>query len=120
MTIIEIANRLVELNKSHSYEQVFKELYAANLVSAEPSDTEDTAAKGFAGVAAKGEWWNSTHETHGVKITGPWPHGNRFIVGFEMDVTNKESGQRFSMSEMALYTVEDGKIVREEFFYPMP
>jgi ketosteroid isomerase-like protein len=119
MSIIEIANRLIELNKSHSYEEVYKELYSPELVSAEPSDTSDTAAKGFAGVAAKGEWWASTHEMHGVTITGPWPHGNRFIVGFEMDVTNKESGQRFTMNEMALYTVENGKIVREEFFYAM-
>ncbi len=117
MTIIEIANKLIELNKKHAYEDVYRELYSPNLISAEPHDTPDTAAKGFAGVAAKGEWWASTHEMHDLKITGPWPHGDRFIVGFEMDVTNKESGQRFTMSEMALYTVEDGKIVREEFFY---
>jgi ketosteroid isomerase-like protein len=27
------------------------------------------------------------------------------------------AGQRMQMEEVGLYTVEDGKIVREEFFY---
>jgi predicted ester cyclase len=35
-------------------------------------------------------------------------------------VTNRSSGQRMQLSEMALYTVKDGKIVREQFFYHMP
>jgi ketosteroid isomerase-like protein len=30
----------------------------------------------------------------------------------------KPSGQRMQMNEMGLFTVKDGKIVREEFFYP--
>jgi len=34
-------------------------------------------------------------------------------------VTMKPTRQRFTMEEMALYTVKDGKIVREEFFYTM-
>ena len=50
-------------------------------------------------------------------MTGPWPHDNRFIVGFQIDVTNKPSGRRMYLDEVGLYTVENGKIVREEFFY---
>jgi ketosteroid isomerase-like protein len=34
-----------------------------------------------------------------------------------MDFTNKETGQRMQMDEHALYTVKDGKIVEERFFY---
>ena len=37
---------------------------------------------------------------------------------FDMDVTNKESGQRMQMREVGVYTVKNGKILREEFFYP--
>lgn len=47
----------------------------------------------------------------------PWPHDDKFIVGFKMDVTNKPSGQRMTMEEMGLYTVKNGKIVSEAFFY---
>ncbi len=37
-----------------------------------------------------------------------------------MDVTAKATGQRMQMTEMALYTVENDKIVMEEFYYFMP
>jgi ketosteroid isomerase-like protein len=30
------------------------------------------------------------------------------------------TGQRSVLTEMALYTVKDGKIVREQFFYNVP
>ena len=43
---------------------------------------------------------------------------DRFALIFDMDVTNRETGQRMQMREVGLYTVADGKIVREEFFYP--
>ena len=52
-------------------------------------------------------------------VAGPWPHDDRFIVTYRYDVTNKPSGRRFMMEEAALYTVRDGKIAREEFFYSM-
>jgi hypothetical protein len=35
-------------------------------------------------------------------------------------MTFKPNGQRNRMSEMALYTVKDGKVVREQFFYNVP
>jgi ketosteroid isomerase-like protein len=44
----------------------------------------------------------------------------QFAVSYDFDVTQKASGQRFAMTEMALYTVKDGRIVREQFFYHMP
>ena len=40
-----------------------------------------------------------------------WPHGNKFIVRFQFNITNKPSGQRMRMEEMGLYMVENGKIV---------
>lgn len=46
------------------------------------------------------------------------PHGDdRFAVIFDISVKHKESGEVSDMKEVALYTVGDGKIVREEFFY---
>ena len=36
---------------------------------------------------------------------------------FDMDVTNKPSGERTRLSEVALYTVANGKIVEEQFLY---
>lgn len=50
-------------------------------------------------------------------MTGPWPNGNRFVVGCQYDVTFKPTGKRMKLDEVGLHTVEGGKIVREEFFY---
>ena len=38
------------------------------------------------------------------------------MVGFKMDVTPK-GGARHTMDEVGLYTVKDGRIVEERFFY---
>ena len=61
----------------------------------------------------------ANHEIHGASVRGPFPHGDRFCVLFEYDVTFKPEGKRFKMEEVAHYTVHDGKVVREEFFYAM-
>ena len=66
----------------------------------------------------QGQWWRDNHEVHSASVTGPWPNGDRFIVGFQYDITNKPSGTRMKMDDTALFTVKNGKIVREEFFYP--
>ncbi|HLZ10156.1 MAG TPA: SnoaL-like domain-containing protein, partial [Chloroflexota bacterium] len=50
--------------------------------------------------------------------SGPYPHDNRFAVRFVFDITNKETGKRTTMDEVGLFTVDNDKITREEFFYP--
>ena len=121
MTTIDIANKLVSLCRECKDHEAQRLLYAEDAVSVEAGAPagQDPEMKGLAAIRAKGEWWYANHEVHQVTITGPWPHGDRFILGFKIDVTPKATGQRFQMEEMALYTSRDGKIVREEFFYHM-
>jgi hypothetical protein len=83
---------------------------------------QDPKSEGIAAVKAKGEWWTKNHEIHKSEVSGPWPHGDRFIVRFTYEVTPKAgpmANKRFTMDEAALYTVKDGKVVHEEFFYSM-
>ena len=77
----------------------------------------DGWVRGLKAIMEKGKKWSDTHEIHKAEVEGPWPNGNRFIVKFSYDVTNKPSGKRIQMEEGALLTVENDKIVREEFFY---
>ena len=118
MTALEIANKLVELCRQGRNHEA-KALYADDAVCVEaiapPGGQKETV--GLAAIRAKGEWWRANHEIHSAHVAGPWPHGNKFIVGFQFDITNKPSGRRFTMEEMGLYTVENGMIVREEYFY---
>jgi ketosteroid isomerase-like protein len=57
---------------------------------------------------------------HDSKVNGPFIGENQFAVQFEFETTFKPTGQRSRMTEMALYTVKDGKIVHEHFFYNPP
>jgi ketosteroid isomerase-like protein len=121
MTTMDIARKLVELCRQGKNEEALDTLYADDAVSVEAMAMPDAPpeVKGLAAIKAKGEWWMNNHEIHSSSVTGPWPHGDRFIVGFQFDVTNKPSGRRIKMEEAGLYHVRDGKIVREEFFYDM-
>ena len=119
MSVNEIANRYVTLCKEGRYETCLDELFAQDAVSVEafaPPGT-DPVASGLAAIRAKGEWWTANHEVHKAEVFGPYPNGDRFAVRFVLDVTNKPSKKRMAMDEIGLFTVENGKISREEFFY---
>lgn len=119
MNTMEIARKLVELCKQGKNMEALDTLFAEDMVSVEAVTMSgmEQEAKGLAAVKKKNEWWGANHEVHSASVTGPWPNGDRFVVGYEFDVTNKPSGKRMKMDEVGLYTVRDGKIVREEFFY---
>ena len=69
----------------------------------------------------KAEWWVANHTVHSATVTGPFIglRPDQFVVMFDIDMTAKESGQRSRLAEVGLYTVKDGKVVREEFLYLM-
>jgi hypothetical protein len=119
MNTRDIGTRLVELIRAGKVREAKDELYAADAVSVEAATVQgmDRTAHGLGAIKAKGEWWYGNHDVHSLIVTGPFPHDGRFIVTFEMDVTNTDSGQRIQMQEAGLYTVANGKIVKEEFFY---
>ena len=118
MNTTEIADKVVELCRQGKNDEALA-MYASDAVSVEAMAPPggDRESKGLDAIKAKGEWWVDNHEVHSMSVTGPWPHDDRFIVGFQFDVTVKPTGQRMKMDETALYTIKDGKIVREEFFY---
>ena len=65
---------------------------------------------------AKGEWWVANHEVHSSVVEGPLVASSHFAVKFKMDVTFQAPElRRFTMEEVAVYKVADGKIVYEEF-----
>ena len=118
MNTLEIADKLVELCKQGRNHEA-KAFYADDAVSVEafaPPGMQRESV-GLAAIEAKGKWWRDNHEIHSFVVAGPWPHDPCFIVGFQYDVTHKPSGKRMKMEEMGLYTIANGKIVREEFFY---
>ena len=95
--------------------------YAPDIVSVEAGASAgmNATTTGRDAVLAKSKWWADNHIVHSSKVDGPWPHGDCFIVRFTYDITQKASNRRFAMDEAGLFTVANGKVVREEFFYAM-
>ena len=121
MTTKEVADKLVALCTQGKFDEATKELYSNDIVSMEagapPGGSRES--KGLDAVLAKGEWWVNNHEVHSVVVEGPLVAGSHFSVVFKLDITFKPQAKRFTMEEVAVYKVADGKIVYEEFFYNM-
>ena len=118
MTTLEIANDLVALCKEGKFAESGEKYWADDVVSVEAMGPE-AESHGKSAARGKGEWWSNAHEVHGVTVEGPYVNGDDFTVRFVMDITVKESGQRMTMDEIALYRLKDGKIAEERFFYSM-
>ncbi len=114
-----VADKLVEYCRAGQHVEAVNALYADDIVSVEPRGTETMPAemRGIDAVRGKNEWWIENHEIHSASAEGPMMHGDRFTVIYDFDVTSKQSGERMRMREVALYAVDGGKVVREEFFY---
>ena len=125
MSTIEVGKKLVELCAAGKYLEAIDALYGPDIVSLEAAAMPGMPARieGFKAVREKSEKFVRTHEIHSQSCTGPWPHGDRLIVLMKIDTTPSEgpmAGKRMQFDEACLYTVKDGKIVQEEFFYSMP
>jgi hypothetical protein len=120
MTALEIAQKYVALCKEGKNQECLETLFAKGAVSIEPFSPPgagDRTAKGLDAIRAKSKWWAENNTVHKAEVAGPYPHDDRFAVRFVFDVTNKPSGRRMTIDEIGLFTVENGQITREEFFY---
>jgi ketosteroid isomerase-like protein len=112
-----IADDVVALANAGQFDAIGEKYWDEDVVSIESGDGPMAVTDGIEAVRGKSEWWNSAHEIHSASAQGPWVNGDQFTVRFTMDVTVKDSGTRMQMDEIALYTIDDGKIIEERFFY---
>jgi hypothetical protein len=117
MTTEEVAKKLVELCNKGDYEGAIDGLYGPEIVSVEARAMGNMPAetKGLEGVRGKLKWWMENHEVHSSKASSPFVARDTFAVRFDIDVTDKNSGERMQLSEVGIYKVKDGKVIREEF-----
>jgi hypothetical protein len=112
----EVAKAFTDLCKAGKFEAAGKEFWADDVVSIEPMTGDMARMQGRKALEAKGTWWAENNEVHGVKVEGPFTNGDQFTLLFEMEVTPKGK-PRTKMTEIGLYTVKNGKVVEERFFY---
>jgi len=121
MTTKEVAEKWAAYCLNGEFEKAYGELYDNNCVSLEMAGGQGLTERceGMEEIAAKGEKWNSmVEEFHGLKIDGPVVAANHFSATMKMDITMKGRGRAVD-EEIGVFKVENGKIVHEQFFYPV-
>jgi len=117
MSTQEVAEKVVELVRQQAWYKALDTLYDKDIVSVEASASEGESAekRGIDQVRGKIDWWLNAMKVHSFTAKGPFVAHDRFVVQYDADVTEKNSKKRFQLSEVGVYTVKNGKIVREEF-----
>jgi len=117
MTTEEVAKKVVELVRKQAWYEALDNLYDKDIVSVEArtQDGSSPETRGKEGIRGKIDWWVNAMEVHSFKASEPFVAHDRFVVQYDADVTDKSSKKRFQLSEVGVYTVKNGKIVREEF-----
>ena len=123
MSLQSLAQQFVDLCNQGKNFDVMRSMYAEGIVSVE-ADGRETAGK--QPVIQKSEKWAAADEIHGESVRGPYFNGvadptavssGQFAVHFTFEVTPNATGKRTKLEEVGVYTVQDGQITREQFFY---
>ncbi|MEM8843252.1 MAG: nuclear transport factor 2 family protein, partial [Pseudomonadota bacterium] len=116
--LVEVATALITHCRNGTEGEGLDTLYAEDCVSVEAAAMDgggEVVHKGLAAIRAKHAWWDEHSEVHSFNAEGPFCHNpDRFSVIFEVDVTNAQMGGRMAFREVAVYTLRDGRIAREE------
>lgn len=115
MSLRTIGRQLVDLCNQGKNFDVMETMYAPDIVSVE-GDGAETVGQGP--VIQKSRVWQGKNVIHSEKLRGPYFNGqNQFAVHFTFEITRNATGERLTLEEVGVYTLKDGKIVREQFFY---
>ena len=121
MNTNEVAARLVALCRQGQFATAQRELYSPDAVSIEPDcPGMPREVRGLAALAEKEKKFSSTFEVHRCVTSEPSVVDSFFACSMTVEVTERKSGARFPLTELCLYEVQGGKIVREQFFYTPP
>lgn len=118
MNIQEIADRLHQLVIKGDAETAYDELFSENAIAVEPKFSGFERVEGLNNIRNKTDTMIgvitsvNSRKVSEVTLVG----SNHIAMGIDLDATLKD-GNKMSFSELAVYEVEDGKIVSEQFFY---
>ncbi len=119
MTTKEVADQLVALMREGKYEEIYQNLFAAHAKSIEPENEfgMPTLIEGIQNFAAKGEAFNAQFTAfHSFYVGEPIVAGDYAALAMGYDAEHVSAG-RVQLDEIAVYHIQDGKVVSEQFFY---
>jgi SnoaL-like protein len=115
LTPHEIGRAVIEhFNSGRADDSLWDKFWSDDFVCIEGMGLQWAGRKA---VAAKNDEWMAQHIIHGGAADGPYVGATGFAIKFRIDVEDKATHSRHTMEEVGVYTVRDGKVVREEFMY---
>ncbi len=119
MNTQQVAEKLVAMCREGKNREALEELYADNCTSREMPGMPNDFVEGKSAITKKSEDWHATvEEFHSGEISDPLVGGDYFSCTMKFDITFKDRG-RSQMEELCVYSVRNGKISSEQFFYTM-
>ena len=107
----EIGESLVALFNAGKSDEAESTWYHRKIDSIED---DGSVFEGWKGVQEKGKWWKETFTVLSMKASGPYVCSTGFTVVYTGRVRMPD-GTEVDAHECGVYTVEDGRIVREQF-----
>lgn len=120
LSLADIANDYAALVAGGEPLVAAEKYWADDIACFEPdqSQSEEPAlAVGKTAALARLTRWLKGNAMSDVLIDGPFITGDQFALFIDMEITRRATGTREPFSEIATYTVRDGLIVEERFFY---
>lgn len=117
-----VAEEYVSLCRQGKFEEAMERFMSADIVRVESVDMAGPPVErhGIEAIRDNSRDMVDEHDIHGAEVDGPFVGDGRFAVRFLIDTTFKPTGQRTTMTKLDLYTVEAGKMVRNEVYYHAP
>lgn len=113
-TPAELGKKLVELFNQNKADDWISGVWSKDIESIEGTGQ---IARGAAEILAKWDWWTNNHQVVGASAEGPYVGATGFAAKFNLHVKDKATGADMHMTEVAVYSVKNGRITREEFMY---
>jgi ketosteroid isomerase-like protein len=119
-SITKIAHFLVDSCRKGDFKATVEHYYDDKIVNVEAmgKHNKPMVKEGIKEVKKSSEEWHANNEVHSIEVSDPIISETHFAVKMKKDVTCKTmDNKRVMMEEIAVYEVQNGKIVHEQFFY---
>ncbi len=118
-SIKEIAYGLIECWNAMDFHRAYTTYYAEDAVKCEPTAIGDfpNEIQGLENlIAQEDSIQQELMETHQIQVAeGPFIGANGFSVIIKSDFTHGATNTRHIFREVGIFTIADGKVVREEY-----
>ena len=108
------ADLVASFNAGVPDEEIWKKWYSPRIESIEGSGQ---GWRGAAALRAKGAAFHKQYTVHSATAEGPYVGCTGFAVKYTIDMEDNNTHERHSGTEVGVYRVKNGRIVREEFMY---